>query len=133
MSEDPRDAALRGIVVSIVELTNALISVRPAFSIDQIVRIQRAMLESVYSVKGEINRDKHGPYREYLGSLRWGHQRLMTLDRDGFACVKCRSMTDLQVHHKTYDRRGMENEDDLVTLCKSCHKKEHGIEPDELR
>lgn len=127
-NDDPRDAALRAIVVSIVELTNAMLLVRPAFSIDQIARIQGTMLESVYSVQNEINYDKDGAYRDYLGSPRWGHQRLMILDRDGYTCVKCRSMADLQVHHKTYDRRGMENDDDLVTLCKSCHEKQHDIE-----
>lgn len=30
------------------------------------------------------------------------------------------------VHHKTYDRIGDELLDDLVLLCKSCHKAQHG-------
>jgi len=46
---------------------------------------------------------------------------------DGYQCQgkDCGSRVRLQVHHKTYVRFGNERMGDLVTLCESCHAKEH--------
>jgi hypothetical protein len=32
---------------------------------------------------------------------------------------------DLQVHHRTYERRGAELADDLVVVCRQCHEIHH--------
>lgn len=47
--------------------------------------------------------------------------------RDRFTCQHCGTKKMLQVHHKTYAHIFFEDKhyDDLLTLCKSCHKKEH--------
>lgn len=65
-----------------------------------------------------------GEYSEYLKSKQWRSIRSEVIARDR-KCVKCGSMENLQVHHKTYERRGFEKLSDLEALCKSCHKIEH--------
>lgn len=70
-------------------------------------------------------------YGEYLRSEHWLRIREKRLGIDGYRCVDCGFVgceeNPLQVHHKTYDRLYCENiHTDLITLCKSCHEKEHG-------
>ena len=84
-------------------------------------------------------------YKLYLKSPQWRHVRsVLYVDREQ-RCEQCRTtmwefinqqgsvgLTMLKetkwfdVHHKTYDRIGDELLDDLVLLCKSCHKAQHG-------
>jgi hypothetical protein len=64
-------------------------------------------------------------YDEYLQTPYWRELRLKVLNRDGHCCRLCRSTDQLEVHHNTYERRGMEELDDLVTLCKKCHQNFH--------
>lgn len=69
-----------------------------------------------------MNRD----YELYLASPKWAEKRRQVLERDGYACQKCgKTKVILQVHHRTYERIFNEDLDDLVTWCKSCHKKHH--------
>lgn len=69
-------------------------------------------------------------YRKYLESPHWAALRDAALERDHHACVDCGSTELLQVHHLTYRDRF---EDtllvDLKTLCKICHRKQHGFSP----
>ncbi len=56
----------------------------------------------------------------------WQKKRLEIMERDGFQCVECGSNdTILNVHHSYY-RRGAKpweyDDDDLHTLCATCHK-----------
>ena len=44
--------------------------------------------------------------------------------RDGDKCVNCSSKRNLEVHHKEVNV-DCPTIKDLVTLCKSCHRKEH--------
>ena len=57
---------------------------------------------------------------------KWQKKRLEVLQRDDFTCQKCGDAeTELHVHHRTYHRGRKVWEtpiDDLVTLCKPCHK-----------
>lgn len=64
-------------------------------------------------------------YKKYLGSNEWKNIRNKRLERDGFKCVCCGAAANLEVHHTTYDRIGNENIEDLITLCKDCHKAIH--------
>jgi len=49
------------------------------------------------------------------------------MDRDGWRCQKCGSLTDLQVHHQMpRSRQGNDSLANLVTLCAFCHMAEHG-------
>lgn len=65
------------------------------------------------------------PYGDYLKTPEWKAKRDATVDRDGGRCRLCYSEENLQVHHRTYRRRGQEDLNDLTTLCKGCHENFH--------
>lgn len=67
-------------------------------------------------------------YNKLLLRKEWKEFRKTILDRDSNKCVKCGSTKILQAHHIKYieNRYPWEYElQELVTLCKVCHKKEH--------
>jgi 5-methylcytosine-specific restriction endonuclease McrA len=48
------------------------------------------------------------------------------LERDGWRCQFCGSMQNLQVHHlKFRSQSGVDDEQNLITLCAECHEKLH--------
>jgi hypothetical protein len=61
------------------------------------------------------------PYREYLSTPEWQERRKRILARDSYHCQVCFSTEYLNVHHRTYERRGNEDDSDLITLCRDCH------------
>lgn len=67
-------------------------------------------------------------YYRYLNTKTWKDKRMLVLRRDKFACQKCESKENLQIHHLTYDRVFNEKLNDLITLCylklksKICHR-----------
>lgn len=65
--------------------------------------------------------------------LHFDGKREKILQRDGHACVKCGATpapSKLTVHHIDGNGRGSDNpnndDDNLMTLCRSCHAAEHG-------
>lgn len=68
------------------------------------------------------------PYQQYLGTNHWQIVRKHALEAAGNRCQICNSTRRLQVHHRTYDRRGNEALDDVIVLCSECHRlfHEHG-------
>lgn len=79
---------------------------------------------------GTILKKAPKSYREKIKDPRWQRKRLLIMDRDGWACQKCRDKTKcLNVHHKFYIP-GLEpweyKDEDLVTLCEDCHEKLQG-------
>ena len=67
-------------------------------------------------------------YHELLKDGRWQRKRLEIMQRDGFICRECGTSNNLNVHHIRYinGRKPWEYDDDnLITLCGSCHKKTH--------
>lgn len=68
-------------------------------------------------------------YDLYMTSAAWKVKRAQRIVDDGGQCTRCGSSDDLQVHHLNYNRLGDEPMDDLRTLCKVCHQKEHGRDP----
>lgn len=65
------------------------------------------------------------PYVEYLKTPEWNAIRLRALKRVKYRCQVCNKKTVLNVHHRTYERRGNEKPSDLVVLCSGCHKLYH--------
>jgi 5-methylcytosine-specific restriction endonuclease McrA len=64
--------------------------------------------------------------REILSGYRYELRRRQVLQRDEFRCVACGSEYFVEVHHK--QKRSILRDDrmkNLVTLCISCHSKEH--------
>lgn len=65
-------------------------------------------------------------YSDYLKSDHWQECRNKRLKIDFYQCFFCGCKDNLNVHHLTYENKGNEDvQNDLVTLCKSCHSKIH--------
>ncbi len=66
------------------------------------------------------------PYQQYLRTPEWRQTRAAALLRAGNACsLDVTHTEDLEVHHRTYERRGAELMTDLAVLCNSCHQLHH--------
>jgi hypothetical protein len=56
--------------------------------------------------------------------LRWAQQ----LRRTCYRCQVCNaSRVQLNVHHRTYERRGNESFNDFVVRCSDCHELFHSL------
>jgi len=65
------------------------------------------------------------PYGEYLKTDHWQFRRFRALNEAGRRCQVCNATGLLDVHHRTYERRGMEEPSDLTVLCRKCHRTFH--------
>lgn len=65
------------------------------------------------------------PYDEYLQTDHWKDVRTQALRRAGYRCQVCNDGGQLDVHHRTYERRGEEAPGDVTVLCRSCHSVFH--------
>ena len=65
-------------------------------------------------------------YREYLKTDDWQRKRYVVLKRDNWTCQYC-GVKATEVHHKKYAKYqiGKEPIKWLVSLCRSCHQKQH--------
>lgn len=85
------------------------------------------------SVNGGPKRKKlsepTGRYAEYLSSDHWKEIREACLLFWDGRCALCKDRAS-DVHHNTYIRVGDEKLTDVVPLCRSCHKRFHGVMPD---
>jgi len=66
-------------------------------------------------------------YREYLQSPRWAALRTLILERDHYQCQACFEATASDVHHLTYAHLGHEFCWELVSVCRGCHIRIHGV------
>lgn len=89
---------------------------------------------NVYLSTGESDRQYHDavlavrrymPYVMYLKTYHWEIARMHALIRAGERCQVCNAGGLLEVHHRTYERRGAELPGDLIVLCRSCHETFH--------
>lgn len=72
-------------------------------------------------------------YDALLHDERWYNKRRIILERDNHKCQWCGKTTNLQVHHKYYNKYPNNThvepwnypDDALITLCDDCHKKCH--------
>lgn len=80
-----------------------------------------------YENELEIQRNlKTMPYQDYLKTSHWQERRQRHLQSAGYRCQICNSNDDiLDVHHRTYERRGSELFTDLIVLCRDCHNLFH--------
>lgn len=76
----------------------------------------------------DIKRKKRRDYYRnvYLKSDEWQRKRYVVFKRDNWRCVYCGGRAT-QVHHKRYAKYniGKEPIQWLVSVCKSCHDKQH--------
>ncbi len=96
--------------------------------------LSNPILRYEYYKKGysfrKIKKLKKMPYASYLKTQHWILASSAAFKRDRNCCADCGiSMKDepLEVHHITYIRKGRENLEDLMTLCKQCHQEHHFI------
>ena len=61
-------------------------------------------------------------YRAYLASGYWREKRKEFLEEVNYECEECGETEGLQVHHLNYDCIGEEEKEDVLVLCKECHK-----------
>lgn len=79
----------------------------------------------------EIKALRTKPYREYLKTQWWYRRRNQALRDAGYRCESCETKRELQVHHKSYQRLGCEEKDDLLVVCRGCHLGHHFNETQE--
>jgi hypothetical protein len=130
------DERVLGLARSVFELADSALaheSLEPQLA--AALRTAGRMLEDIYS---RLDANINGDYAAYLQSPHWLRLRELVLRRDQYKCRRCgssyhwadsNSQDVLHCHHMTYDRRGEERLDDLVTLCARCHKlvHDHGL------
>jgi hypothetical protein len=78
------------------------------------------------SKQSEVQRLRRLPYFLYLQTAHWRHLRRCKLREAGERCQICNAAGNLDVHHRTYERRGEELLSDLTVLCRPCHSRHHG-------
>lgn len=61
-------------------------------------------------------------YNAYLCSREWNVKKEAVHERSGGWCERCRVNRAEQVHHLTYSRKFSEPLEDLLHLCRGCHK-----------
>ncbi len=66
------------------------------------------------------------PYEEYMATDHWKNKRSAKLASCRYACQICNSNDRLTVHHRTYERMGHEDLEDLTVMCRRCHGIFHG-------
>ncbi len=80
--------------------------------------------------------NKYRTYQDYLDSAEWKQRRIRILIRDEFQCRICGTGKQLRIHHIRYPEEwGMESDEDLITVCDSCHQRIHAqdLKEKELR
>lgn len=74
----------------------------------------------------ESSEERHKrEYRDYLQGDHWKTVKRMATEHYGGVCCLCGSKKQLNVHHRTYERRGHERLADVILLCDKCHTKFH--------
>jgi 5-methylcytosine-specific restriction endonuclease McrA len=69
--------------------------------------------------------ERKGP-RGRLDSEQYEKLRREVLERDGWRCQVCGSMSAVEVHHLSFRSRGGEDCDqNLITVCRRCHNGIH--------
>jgi 5-methylcytosine-specific restriction endonuclease McrA len=64
------------------------------------------------------------PFR--LDPLSYENLRQQVLHRDGWRCQSCGTMSNLEVHHRQFrSQSGHDSQENLITLCVTCHASVH--------
>lgn len=97
-----------------------------------LILFTKEMMEYILKAEGVdagavMRHNKFILYKDYLRTPYWNYvsQRMKWVAR--YKCSRCDNDKDLQVHHLTYEHRGIEAKypEDLICLCRECHRKEH--------
>jgi 5-methylcytosine-specific restriction endonuclease McrA len=77
--------------------------------------------------QARISAAKTLSYADYLKTDWWMALRTKAYKKAGYRCQLCNNRNNIAVHHRTYERLGNEDLDDLIVLCKECHGKFHEV------
>ena len=73
-----------------------------------------------------MNRIRPKQPRLRLDAQSYERLRRKALERDRWRCQSCGAMSNLEVHHQQFrSRSGDDSEENLVTLCSTCHANLH--------
>jgi 5-methylcytosine-specific restriction endonuclease McrA len=62
-----------------------------------------------------------------LDPLSYESLRQQILRRDSWKCQCCGTMSNLEIHHRQFrTHSGADSEENLITLCATCHATVHG-------
>lgn len=93
------------------------------YLIDRHFSVSKKVTVRIESKQKSLPKSK---YREYINSQTWKERAKKIRKRDKHVCRLCyTNKEELHVHHATYERLGVEDDNDLITLCASCHNKFH--------
>ena len=92
---------------------------------------RRAATDAGWEAAAALRRERERllatmPYRAYLRTEERQARRLAALKRAGHRRQVCNRSRTLHVHHRTYERCGVELARDLIVLCDQCHALYHG-------
>lgn len=102
----------------------------PKKSISKYLRIKDVIKKheespvSPVTAKKEQNSNTTINYYEYIESDEWKEKSRLAKERVGNRCQLCNrpsNEVELNTHHRTYERLGHEDDNDLTVLCKDCH------------
>src|SRR5262245_38656430 len=88
-------------------------------------RIEVAIAPKQKRQKKHKKRRRPVDYKAYINSAEWKEKRRLVFRKQGRKCTDCGKTSELQVHHKTYERLGHERLSDLEVLCRQCHANCH--------
>jgi hypothetical protein len=75
-----------------------------------------------------LKRLGYSGYNAYLASPAWRAVRFRYIEERPWICHVCGKTEKLYLHHRTYERVGQEQLDDLMPLCDPCHGLVHSLE-----
>jgi len=98
--------------------------------VHEILPINKIIVETAqFDIQKINNPNISGEEYQQGNQLGYGNVKEYVLFRDSHKCQYCKGKskeTRLEVHHITYRSNGGSNkQDNLITLCKTCHKKVH--------
>lgn len=97
---------------------------QPAWwTVEKVAHQKEKVFQGLYRIDADPVRRRQ--YELYQKSPEWKATRERRKRMDNFTCQKCGAHELLQVHHLTYEHLGNELMEDLITLCRDCHHKEH--------
>lgn len=96
-----------------------------AANIERLNRIERKRLNRIEKEQKHVERKPKRNIRQGMHKVK-----PLILSRDGFKCVKCKSIEGLAVHHiVALSKGGTHESTNLITLCELCHYDVHSKEP----
>jgi len=66
-------------------------------------------------------------YTEYMKSDEWAERKTRYYSTHDKSCVACGSFDLVDLHHMTYANLKAEKDEDLTSLCETCHTQYHAI------